>query len=46
MFFLVVHGVVPDEPKTILKITQDSTSREVISQVSTSIHLSLQSRIY
>ncbi|XP_064469144.1 uncharacterized protein LOC135383352 [Ornithodoros turicata] len=32
MFFLVVHGVVPDEPKTILKITQDSTSREVIAQ--------------
>ncbi|XP_077544076.1 uncharacterized protein LOC144156122 [Haemaphysalis longicornis] len=32
MFFLVVHGVMPDEPKTILKITEDTTSREVIAQ--------------
>ncbi|XP_023235323.1 uncharacterized protein LOC111634715 isoform X2 [Centruroides sculpturatus] len=32
MFFLMVHGVVPDEPSTILKITQDSTTKEVIAQ--------------
>ncbi|CAN8024093.1 unnamed protein product [Ixodes persulcatus] len=32
MFFLVVHGVVPDEKKTILKTSQDSTSRDVIAQ--------------
>jgi phosphatidylinositol phospholipase C epsilon len=32
MFFLVVHGVVPDETSTILKITQDSTTTEVIEQ--------------
>ncbi|KAL1439330.1 hypothetical protein MTO96_010351 [Rhipicephalus appendiculatus] len=32
MFFLVVHGVMPDEPKTILKVTEDTTSREVIAQ--------------
>lgn len=32
MFFLVVHGVVPEEPSTILKITQDSTTIEVIAQ--------------
>lgn len=32
MFFLMVHGVVPDEPYTILKITQESTTQEVILQ--------------
>ncbi|KAG8182202.1 hypothetical protein JTE90_004139 [Oedothorax gibbosus] len=32
MFFLVVHGVIPEEPNTILKITQESTTREVITQ--------------
>ena len=32
MFFLVVHGVVPEEPSTILKITQESTTSEVIAQ--------------
>lgn len=32
MFFLVVHGVVPDEPSTILKITQESTASDVIAQ--------------
>lgn len=32
MFFLVVHGVVQDEPSTILKITQDSTASDVIAQ--------------
>ncbi|RWS03101.1 1-phosphatidylinositol-4:5-bisphosphate phosphodiesterase epsilon-1-like protein, partial [Dinothrombium tinctorium] len=32
MFFLVVHGVVADEPSTILKITQESTTLDVISQ--------------
>ena len=32
MFFLVVHGVISDEPSTILKITQDSTAHEVIVQ--------------
>lgn len=32
MFFLVVHGVVPDEPSTILKITQESTAADVILQ--------------
>ncbi|CAL1293730.1 unnamed protein product [Larinioides sclopetarius] len=32
MFFLVVHGVVQDEPNTILKITQESTTRDVIAQ--------------
>lgn len=31
MFFLMVHGVVPDEP-TILKITQESTTQEVVLQ--------------
>ena len=30
MFFLVVHGVMSDEPNTILKITQDSTAQDVI----------------
>lgn len=30
MFFLMVHGVVPDETYTILKITQESTTQEVI----------------
>ena len=35
MFFLVVHGVMPEEPSTILKITQDSTVTEVISQALT-----------
>lgn len=29
MFFLMVHGVVPEEPYTILKITQESTTQEV-----------------
>lgn len=33
MFFLVVYGVVPDAPSTILKITQESTTRDVIAQV-------------
>ncbi|CAG2121237.1 unnamed protein product, partial [Medioppia subpectinata] len=32
MFFLVIHGVVADEPSTILKITQDSTAHDVIGQ--------------
>lgn len=32
MFFLVVHGVLPEEPSTILKITQESTTSEVIAQ--------------
>jgi len=32
MCFIVVYGVVPDEPSTILKITQESTASEVISQ--------------
>lgn len=32
MFFLMVYGVVPDEPYTILKITQESTTQEVILQ--------------
>ncbi|CAG2176645.1 unnamed protein product, partial [Oppiella nova] len=32
MFFLVIHGVVADEPSTILKITQDSTAQDVIAQ--------------
>lgn len=32
MFFLSVYGVVNDEPYTILKITQESTTREVIVQ--------------
>ncbi|CAG7724464.1 unnamed protein product [Allacma fusca] len=31
MFFLVVYGVVPDEPYTILKVTQDTTASEVIN---------------
>ena len=30
MFFLVVYGVIPDEPYTILKVTQDTTASEVI----------------
>lgn len=32
MFFLMVYGVVPDESSTILKITQESTTQEVILQ--------------
>ncbi|XP_035226303.1 1-phosphatidylinositol 4,5-bisphosphate phosphodiesterase epsilon-1-like isoform X2 [Stegodyphus dumicola] len=32
MFFLVVHGVLPEEPSTILKITQECTTRDVIAQ--------------
>ena len=32
MFFLVVHGVMAEEPSTILKITQDSTVTDVIYQ--------------
>lgn len=32
MFFLVVHGVVSDETSTILKITQESTTKEVVAQ--------------
>ncbi|XP_073996296.1 uncharacterized protein isoform X2 [Rhodnius prolixus] len=32
MFFLMVYGVVPDEPYTILKITQESTTQEVVLQ--------------
>lgn len=32
MFFLVVHGVVAEEPSTILKITQESTTSDVIKQ--------------
>lgn len=32
MFFLMVYGVVPEEPYTILKITQESTTQDVIQQ--------------
>lgn len=32
MFFLMVYGVVTDEPYTILKITQESVTQEVIAQ--------------
>ncbi|KAG1665244.1 1-phosphatidylinositol 4,5-bisphosphate phosphodiesterase epsilon-1 [Nymphon striatum] len=32
MFFLVIHGVVQDEQSTILKITQECTTRDVIKQ--------------
>nr|XP_024217236.1 1-phosphatidylinositol 4,5-bisphosphate phosphodiesterase epsilon-1 [Halyomorpha halys] len=32
MFFLMVYGVVPDETSTILKITQESTTHEVVLQ--------------
>ncbi|KAL1122754.1 hypothetical protein AAG570_003081, partial [Ranatra chinensis] len=32
MFFLMVYGVVPEEPYTILKITQESTTQEVVLQ--------------
>lgn len=32
MFFLMVYGVVPDEPYTILKITQESSTQDVILQ--------------
>ncbi|XP_046989883.1 1-phosphatidylinositol 4,5-bisphosphate phosphodiesterase epsilon-1-like [Schistocerca americana] len=32
MFFLMVYGVMPDEPYTILKITQESTTQEVVLQ--------------
>lgn len=35
MFFLMVHGVMPEEPSTILKITQDSTVTDVITQALT-----------
>ncbi|KAF7286706.1 hypothetical protein GWI33_004332 [Rhynchophorus ferrugineus] len=30
MFFLMVYGVIPDEPSTILKITQESTTQDVL----------------
>lgn len=32
MFFLMVHHVIPDEPGTILKVTQESTTQEVMLQ--------------
>lgn len=32
MFFLMVYGVVPEEPYTILKITQESTTQDVLQQ--------------
>ncbi|XP_076673578.1 1-phosphatidylinositol 4,5-bisphosphate phosphodiesterase epsilon-1 isoform X1 [Andrena cerasifolii] len=32
MFFLMVHHVIPDEPYTILKVTQESTTQEVMLQ--------------
>lgn len=32
MFFLMVYGVVPEETSTILKITQESTTQEVVLQ--------------
>lgn len=35
MFFLMVHGVMPEEPSTILKITQESTVTDVITQALT-----------
>lgn len=35
MCFLVVYGVVPEEPSTILKIAQDSTTVDVIEQALT-----------
>lgn len=31
MFFLVVYGVVSEEPYTVLKVTQDTTAAEVIN---------------
>ncbi|XP_025829637.1 1-phosphatidylinositol 4,5-bisphosphate phosphodiesterase epsilon-1-like [Agrilus planipennis] len=30
MFFLMVYGVISDEPYTILKVTQESTTRDVL----------------
>lgn len=35
MFFLMVHGVMGEEPSTILKITQESTVTDVIAQALT-----------
>ncbi|XP_076173797.1 1-phosphatidylinositol 4,5-bisphosphate phosphodiesterase epsilon-1 isoform X3 [Ptiloglossa arizonensis] len=32
MFFLIVYHVIPDEPYAILKVTQDSTTQEVMLQ--------------
>lgn len=32
MFFLMVYGVVAEEPYTILKITQESTTQDVLAQ--------------
>ena len=32
MFFLMVYGVLPEEPYTILKITQESSTQEVVLQ--------------
>ncbi|XP_058116355.1 1-phosphatidylinositol 4,5-bisphosphate phosphodiesterase epsilon-1-like [Anopheles ziemanni] len=32
MFFLTVYDVVPDKPYTILKITQESTTKDVLTQ--------------
>lgn len=31
MFFLVVYGVVPEEPYTVLKVTQNTTAGDVIN---------------
>ncbi len=39
MFFLMVYGVTPDEPSSILKITQESTTQEVILQALQKINL-------
>lgn len=35
MFFIMVYGVVTDEPFTILRATQESTTRELIAQALT-----------
>jgi phosphatidylinositol phospholipase C, epsilon len=31
-FFLTVYGVIPDEPYTILKVTQESSTKDVLQQ--------------
>ena len=42
MFFLMVYDVVPDKPYTILKITQESTTKDVVVQAIQKMGKSLQ----
>uniref|UniRef100_A0A182P033 Phosphoinositide phospholipase C n=1 Tax=Anopheles epiroticus TaxID=199890 RepID=A0A182P033_9DIPT len=42
MFFLTVYDVVPDKPYTILKITQESTTKDVLTQAMQKMNKSAQ----